>query len=80
MQIPDLVWLIPAHNATASRGVPGRFSSRVCNFMQHKLLLVIKTALTGTGHLVSALINDGMLLQNGTKCNNRHIAILAYRT
>ena len=80
MQISDLAWLIPAHNSTASRGVPGRFTSRICNFLQHKLLLAVKTALTGAGHLVSALINDGMLLQDGTKRNNRHIAILAHRT
>ena len=66
MQIPDLAWLLPAHNATASRGVPGRFTFRVCNFLQYKLLLAVKTALTGAGHLVSALINDGMLLQDGT--------------
>ena len=80
MQIPDLAWLIPAHNATTSRGVPGRFTSRICNFLQVKLLLAVKTALTGTGHLVSAIINDGMLLQDGTKSNNRQIAILAHRT
>ena len=51
MQIPDLAWLLPAHNATASRGVPGRFTSRVVvyNFLQHKLLLAVKTALAGAG-------------------------------
>ncbi len=42
--------------------------------------MALKTALTGTGHLVSALINDGMILQDGTKHNNRHITILAHRT
>ena len=45
-----------------------------------KIFLEVKTALTGAGHLVSALINDGMFLQDGTTRNNRHITILAHRT
>ncbi len=70
MQIPALAWLVPAHNAAASRGVPGRFTSRVYNYLEHKLLLAVKTFLTDAGHFVSALINDSMLLQDGTKRNN----------
>jgi hypothetical protein len=70
MQISDLTWLIPAHNATTSRGVPGHFTSRICNFLQHELLLAVKTAFSGAGHLVSALTNHGMILQDGTKHNN----------
>jgi len=80
MQIPALAWLIPAHNATTSRGIPGRFTSRVYNFLEHKLLLAVKTALTGAGHPVSALINDGMLLQDGAKIDSKQIALLAHRT
>ena len=79
-RISDLAWLIPAHAPHTINSTLGRFAIRIYNLLETRILISVKDALETVNHTVAAIINDGILLQNGALTTNTRIVKIARTT
>jgi hypothetical protein len=79
-RISDLAWLIPAHAPHTINSTLGRFAIRIYNLLETRILISVKDALETVNHTVAAIINDGILLQNGALTKNTRIVNIAQTT